>query len=84
MLYINENGKELHITDFEKMDNRKEYDRMFNIMRGGLDSCETIIKHIDMTTPVFGEWNLIKDRKDEFVGLGVYWKEKIDYEEETS
>jgi len=84
VVYVKEGNNELHITEFEKLDVNKDYDRMFGIMKSDFDSCKTAISHIDMTTPVFGEWNIIKDRKDEFQRLGNYWKEKIDYEEESS
>ena len=83
-IYVKEGNNELHITEFEKLDVNKEYDRMFCIMKSDFESCKTAISHIDMTTPVFGEWNIIKDRKDEFVGLTDYWTKKIDYEEESS
>lgn len=83
-IYVKEGNDELHITEFEKLDVNKEYDRMFCIMKSDFESCKTAISHIDMTTPVFGEWNIIKDRKDEFQRLGTYWKEKTDYEEESS
>ena len=84
VLYVKEGNNELHITEFEKLDVNKEYDRMFNIMKGDFESCNTAVSHIEITTPVFGEWNIIKDRPYEFAGLTKWWNEKIDYEEETS
>ena len=84
VVYVKEGNNELLITECEKLDMNKEYNRMFGIMKSDFESCKTAISHIDMTTPVFGEWNIIKDRKDEFQRLGTYWREKTDYEEESS
>ena len=58
MLYINN----IHITQFEKWDNTKDYEKIFTNLITPRDRF-WLMKHIKMTTPVFGEWNIVLDNK---------------------
>jgi hypothetical protein len=58
MYYINN----IHITQFEKWDNIKEYKQIKKNLKTKEDAIK-LLHHIKMTTPVFGEWNIITDRK---------------------
>jgi hypothetical protein len=58
MLYINNQ----HITKFEEWDNSKDYKQIKKNLKTKQDSF-TLLNHIILTTPCFGEWNIIKDKK---------------------
>lgn len=51
----------IHITEIEKMDNRKEYNKILELMEDHHSNYTTIMNHMEKTTPIFGEWNYMKD-----------------------
>ena len=58
MLYINK----IHIINFEGWDTNKDYKQIKKNLKTKQDSF-TLLNHIILTTPCFGEWNIIKDNK---------------------
>ena len=52
----------IHITKFEEWDNSKNYKKIKKNLKTQEDSF-TLLNHILLTTPCFGEWNIIKDNK---------------------
>ena len=53
----------IHISEVEKMDNRKEYDKILELMEDHHSNYTTIMNHMEKTAPIFGDWNIWSERQ---------------------
>ena len=53
----------IHISEVEKMDNRKEYDKILELMEDHHSNYKTILYHMEKTAPIFGDWNIWSERE---------------------